>query len=115
MDEPMPQLIGIAGGSCAGKSWLAARLQEQLGKIAGRLSLDDFYRDRSHLPPGRRARINFDHPRAIDWERVEGVLTELCAGRAASIPRYNYETHGRFAEETILAPAPLVLFEGLWL
>jgi uridine kinase len=115
MEEQLPQLIGIAGGSCAGKSWLAARLQQQLGKMAGRLSLDDFYRDRSYLSPGRKERINFDHPRAIDWERVETVLTELSAGRSTSVPRYNFETHGRHAAERILAPAPVVLFEGLWL
>lgn len=115
MEEPLPELVGIAGGSCAGKSWLAAGLQEQLGKMAGRLSLDDFYLDRSHLPPARRQQINFDHPRAIDWARVKKVLTELSAGRPVSVPRYNFKTHGRFQDETILAPVPVVLFEGLWL
>lgn len=115
MEEPLPQLVGIAGGSCAGKSWLAAELQKALGKMAGRLSLDDFYRDRAHLHPSVQKRINFDHPRAIDWDRVEKVLTELKAGRPVAVPRYNFSTHGREKDETVLPPAPVVIFEGLWL
>lgn len=110
----MPQLVGIAGGSCAGKSWLAQRLQEKLGKAAGRLSLDDFYHDRAALPKHLRERVNFDHPRAIDWERLEKVLAELKAGRAVAVPQYNFSTHGR-AGEVVLAPAPIVIMEGLWL
>ncbi len=69
-----PRLVALVGGSGAGKSWLADRLQRALGTDAGRLSLDDFYYDRSHLPPKRRAHVNFDHPRAIDWRSVERAL-----------------------------------------
>ena len=69
-----PLLVAIVGGSGAGKSWLAERLHRRLGARAARLSLDDFYRDRSHLPPGRREKLNFDHPRSIDWRSAERVL-----------------------------------------
>ena len=42
--------IAIVGGSGAGKTWLADRLETELGG-AGRLAQDDFYRDQSHLRP----------------------------------------------------------------
>ena len=50
------QLIAIVGGSGSGKTWLAGRLAEEFGGEAGRLSLDDFYLDLSHLPPAERPR-----------------------------------------------------------
>jgi uridine kinase len=117
--EPMqaesPQIVGIVGGSCAGKTWLADRLQERLGRSAARLSLDNFYRDQSHLSPARRARLNFDRPHAIDWNRVEEVLSELSQGRPASVPRYDYVTHGRLRDDDLFPPAPILIVEGLWL
>ena len=90
-----PTLVGIAGGSCAGKTWLAERLQSFLGQEATRLSLDDFYLDRSHLSPGRRALVNFDHPRSIDWQKLEEVLGKLAFGSTAAIPTYDFRTHGK--------------------
>src|SRR6266478_8182760 len=55
-----PFLIAIAGGSGSGKTWLAEKLLAILRGKAAHLSLDDFYRDRSHLSPARRAKLNFD-------------------------------------------------------
>jgi uridine kinase len=115
MQAESPHIVGIAGGSCAGKTWLADRLQKLLGAKAIRLSLDSFYRDQSHLSPAQRARLNFDRPAAIDWECVENVLSDLSQGRSASVPRYDYVTHGRLRDEFRLDPARIVLFEGLWL
>ena len=53
--RPAPLLVAIVGGSGAGKSWLADRLQSILGTKSARISLDDFYRDRPGLTPARRA------------------------------------------------------------
>jgi uridine kinase len=110
-----PKLIAIVGGSGAGKSWLANRLEKVFGKDAARLSLDDFYRDRSHLTAKRRSSINFDHPRAIDWKSVERVLKQFAAGRAVRAPRYNFATHTRDAKGLIVKPKPLIIIDGLWL
>jgi len=108
-------IIGIVGGSGSGKTWLTQRLQRALGDRAMRLALDDFYRDRSHLSPARRAQINFDHPRAIDWKLFIRVLTQCRRGLTASFPRYNFATHTRSVCEDSWNPAPLILVEGLWL
>ena len=110
-----PVLVAIVGGSGSGKSWLADRLQTRLGKTAARLSLDDFYHDRSHLPAKRRARINFDHPRAIDWDRLERVLRDCAAWRTTRVPQYDFKTHSRRADGKVLHPKPLIIMDGLWL
>jgi uridine kinase len=111
----VPLLVAIVGGSGAGKTWLAKKLHAALAPDAVRFSLDDFYRDCSRLQPERRAKINFDHPRAIDWEAMEKVLGDLRAGRAARLPRYDFKTHSRVRAQTALACKPMVLVDGLWL
>ena len=107
-------MVAIVGGSCAGKSRVAAELQSRLGKESGLLRLDDFYRDRSHLPPRRRDQINFDHPRSIDWPAFERVLLGCRAGLPLQIPRYDFKRHTRRAELEWWRPKRIILVEGLW-
>jgi uridine kinase len=109
-----PIIVAITGGSGSGKSWLAERLQHSFGGEAARISLDNFYRDRSHLPFRTRDRINFDHPRAIDWKRVENFLGSVRQGKPANIPEYNFTMHS-CSGVCAWQPKPVVLFEGLWL
>jgi uridine kinase len=110
-----PVLIAVVGGSGAGKTWLADRLQEALAARVSRLSLDDFYRDLSHLSFAQRERVNFDHPQAIDWPRLEEVLSGSLAGQAVRVPRYDFATHSRRPETETWQPQELVLCDGLWL
>lgn len=116
MSHPTPvKLVAIVGGSGAGKGWLVRKLCELLGDRVCHLQLDDFYRDRSHLSPGRRARVNFDVPRAVDWGQAAAVLRDCRAGRATYIPHYDFATYCRLADREAWTPRPLVLVDGLWL
>jgi len=110
-----PYLIAIVGGSGSGKSWLAEKLRNAFAPHASRLSLDDFYQDRSHLSASRRAKLNFDHPRAIDWLSLENALKHLSAGRLARVPEYDFATHCRRARWQELHPKRLIIIDGLWL
>jgi uridine kinase len=115
MPKTNPILIAIVGGSGAGKSFLAEKLTAALAPNAARISLDDFYLDRSHLPPGRRAKLNFDHPRAIDWIAFARVLKNLRDGRDARVPVYEFATHSRTTRERRVKPKRYMIVEGLWL
>ena len=116
MKKPQPPLlVAIVGGSGSGKTWLADKLQAALGKKAGRLSLDDFYRDRSHLSPARRERINFDNPAAIDWHAFKHVLNLFLDWQEVKAPRYDFQTHSRLRRRRSLKPKRIVLVDGLWL
>jgi uridine kinase len=110
-----PILVAIVGGSGSGKTHLAKQLQTALGRSAGCLSLDDFYRDRSHLASSRRARINFDHPAAIEWPLVERSLRSCLAGKVVHVPHYDFATHSRTPTASSFKPKPVVLVDGLWL
>jgi uridine kinase len=108
-------LVAIVGGSGAGKTWLADRLEAALAPRVSRLSLDDFYRDLFHLSMARRARVNFDHPRAIDWPYLEQLLRDSLAGRPARMPCYDFATHTRRSGTRPWRPKTVVLCDGLWL
>lgn len=108
-------VIAVVGGSGAGKSWFVERLCRALGDKACHLRLDDFYRDRSHLPPARRARLNYDVPQAIDWSDAGRALRDCHAGLPTRIPRYDFSTYSRTAEAQVWMPRPVVFIEGLWL
>lgn len=112
---PSNLIIAVVGGSGAGKSWFVERLCRILGESACHLALDDFYRDRSHLPFNRRARLNFDVPQAIDWSDAARVLRDCRAGLPTRIPHYNFSTYSRSAESRSWLPRPVVLVDGLWL
>ncbi len=87
-----PQFIAIVGGSGSGKSWLANRLANQLGRRVARLSQDDFYADRSRLTIAQRKLVNLALQQNLwviwsgigcksmtfwDWILVGGVSGEL--------------------------------------
>jgi uridine kinase len=112
--EFRPFLVAIVGPSGGGKSWLARELRLRLGKESDGLALDSYYRDRSHLPSGRRSRVNFDHPRAIDWPLVESALDRAKKGKAFPVPTYDFAEHVRRAIEW-RRPCPILVAEGLWL
>lgn len=106
--------VAIAGGSGAGKSWLARRLKRRLGGFAGVISLDDFYRDLSHLPSRERDDVNFDRPQALDWRLYSECLERLLRGEEVDLPRYDFRTHTRFKRPRRWRPRRVVLIEGLW-
>ncbi|MBI5689803.1 MAG: uridine kinase [Verrucomicrobia bacterium] len=112
--SPAVILVAIAGGSGSGKTWLATSLHRRLRPHAGLISLDDFYRDLSHLPLARRARTNFDSPAAIDWRLFATLLRALAAGETPILPRYDFARHNRAARVRRWRRKRIVLVEGLW-
>jgi len=106
-----PFVIGIAGLSGSGKTALARRLAERLDSVA--VSLDSYYFPQSHLSLEQRARINYDHPDALDWELLDEHLRSLAAGEGIDEPRYLFDRHTRSAETTRIEPRPFLLLEGI--
>lgn len=94
---------------------MADRLTSLLPGAVARLSQDNFYLDRSHLSPARRALLNFDNPRSIDWEAFGSVLSALGASRSVLAPEYDFATHCRRPRLRVMKPAPFLIVDGLWL
>jgi uridine kinase len=108
-------LIGIAGGTGSGKTTLADRIGAALAGDATVLQHDGYYRDRSHLAPAERNHLNYDEPNALENDLLVAHLGELRAGRAVDVPRYDFATHTRRAEPRHVAPARIVVVEGILL
>lgn len=110
-------VVGIAGGTGAGKTTLARRLRDAApaGAVA-HLALDDYYRDLSDLPLDARGARDFDRPEALDLEHLVADLEALRAGRAADVPVYDFRTHARVRDRVRrVEPTPLVVVEGILL
>lgn len=107
----MALLVGIAGGSGAGKTALLSILSQRLGR-ACIIDLDSYYRDRSHLSTEERSLVNYDEPSAFDRSLLLEHLRDLAGGKAIFKPRYSFETHSRVGVVPVTA-RPVVLVEGL--
>jgi uridine kinase len=107
-----PFMIGIAGGSCSGKSSIAGRLSGLAEGQLGVLGVDSYYRDFSGVAEND---IEVDVPEALDHELLIGQLAELAAGRPVERPVYDYRTHSRRAGEGLwMDPGDFVVLEGLF-
>lgn len=107
-------VIGIAGGTGAGKSWLARALADALHPLPVALICQDSFL--LTLPEKLRAaplRHDFDRPEATDWDLLEANLAELRAGRQAIAPVFDPRTHTRTDRPRWVNPCPVVLVEGL--
>ncbi|MBM3310208.1 MAG: uridine kinase [Candidatus Aminicenantes bacterium] len=109
-----PLIIGVAGGTASGKTTIANAIMESLNDPQMVLIQHDaYYRDVSHLPLAERAKINFDHPDALETDLMVRHLRELIAGRPIEMPVYDFSTHTRLPKGVVKKPAKVVIIEGI--
>jgi uridine kinase len=110
----LPLVVGIAGGTASGKTTVARKIHEALSnsKVAF-VDQDSYYRDLTHLTLEERREINFDHPDAFDTELLVEQLKELKGGRAVQKPVYDFVTSTRDKKSVTVAPADIILIEGI--
>ena len=109
-----PYVVGIAGGTGSGKTTVADKLASAMppGRCVT-IDHDAYYRDQGHLPPADREAINYDHPSALDSALLALHLRELRGGRTIEAPIYDFATHTRRRETRSVAPARVILVEGI--
>ena len=107
-------VIGIAGGTGSGKTTVVRKIIENLpeGEVAV-LSQDSYYKDNSHLPLEKRQEINFDHPKALEFELIVEHLKSLKKGSSIQEPIYSYLTCTRSEKTITISPKKVVILEGI--
>ncbi|MFC4720972.1 uridine kinase [Geojedonia litorea] len=107
-------IIGIAGGTGCGKTTVVNQILDQLpeGEV-GVISQDSYYKDTSHLSYDERIKINFDHPRSIDFELLETHLRELKNGNPIDQPVYSFVKHNRTGDTVKTHPRKVMIVEGI--
>lgn len=109
-----PLIIGVAGGTGSGKTTVSNSILERADSDQiSYIQHDHYYRDRSHLPPEERGKINFDHPDSLENELLARHLKMLKEGQAVEVPQYDFTTHIRKPETTRVEPRRVILVEGI--
>lgn len=107
-------IIGIAGGTGSGKTTVVQQILNQLpeGEV-GIISQDSYYKATDNLNYEQRTKINFDHPRAIDFELLVKHLSELKKGNVIDQPVYSFVTHNRTKDIIKTHPSKVLIIEGI--
>ena len=107
-------IIGIAGGTGSGKTTVVNQIIDELkNEEVDVISQDSYYQDTSHLSFEDRKKINFDHPKSIDFELLAEHLKELKSGKSIQQPVYSFKEHNRTGETIEIHPRKVVIVEGI--
>ncbi|MEX0757903.1 MAG: uridine kinase, partial [Acidimicrobiia bacterium] len=74
---------------------------------------DDYYRHRPELTFEDRTKVNYDHPDSLETALLVSHLETLRSGQPIERPVYDFTTHLRSDETVLVAPAPVVVVEGI--
>ena len=107
-------LIGITGGTGCGKTTVVNQIIQEipLGQVSV-ISQDAYYKDLSHLTFEERTKINFDHPKSLDFDLLKQHLTELKEGKTILQPTYSFVEHNRMPQVVSVAPSKVIIVEGI--
>lgn len=107
-------IIGIAGGTGCGKTTVVNQILNELpeGEVSV-ISQDSYYKDTSHLSYEERVKINFDHPRSIDFELLVNHLNDLKDGKPINQPVYSFVKHNRTGDTIHTLPRKVMIVEGI--
>jgi uridine kinase len=107
-------IIGIAGGTGSGKTTVVQQIVEELpSNEVCVISQDSYYKDTNEMTYDERVRINFDHPKAIDFSLLVLHLEELRKGNTIDQPVYSFVDHNRTSETISTKPKKVVIVEGI--
>lgn len=106
-------VVGIAGATGSGKTTIATRLADGVGTQVALLQHDRYYRDRPELTYEQCCELNFDHPEALETELMIEHISSLRRGEAIEMPVYDFTRHRRSAQTERIAPARVLIVEGI--
>ena len=107
-------VIGVAGGSGSGKTTVVNQIVSELpANQVCIISQDSYYKSTDHLSFEERGKINFDHPKAIDFSLLKDHVVSLKNGRIARQPVYCFVSHNRTKETVKMHPRKIIIIEGI--
>ncbi len=107
-------ILGIAGGTGSGKTTVVNQILNQLpDQDVTVISQDSYYKATDDLSYEERVKINFDHPKAIDFDLLVEHLKTLKKGKAIDQPVYSFAAHNRTKDTVKTHPSKVLIVEGI--
>lgn len=108
-----PILIGVAGGSGSGKTFLAYGTRDAIGpEHVAVVPMDQYFRTMSEdMDPSL---VNFDHPAHLDLDLLVAHLKKIKSGETVFAPHYDFATMIQEPEAVEIVPRGVVIVEGLF-
>ena len=107
-------IIGITGGTGSGKTTVVNQIVKHLpDNEVCVISQDSYYKATDNLSYEERTKINFDHPRAIDFNLIVKHLKELKSFKTIEQPVYSFVTHNRTENTVKTHPKKVIIVEGI--
>ena len=106
-------VIGIAGGSGSGKTTLTNQIVSRFSDEVTVVTHDNYYKAHDEMTYDERSRLNYDHPNAFDTELMIEHLKLLKEGKPVECPIYDYTIHNRSKNTLTIAPAKVIIVEGI--
>jgi uridine kinase len=103
-------IIGISGGSCSGKTWIAHQFKNLCPENVCLFELDGYYKA-LNIVNGKE--FTHDNPDSIDHIQISSDLATLKAGKEVVVPQYNLATQ-KMEGSKICIPTPILIVEGLF-
>jgi uridine kinase len=113
------KVVFIAGPSSSGKTTFAKRLCIQLrllGYNPVQISLDNYYRSKSDAPRDSDGKPDLEALDALDLEVFRSNLSDLYAGNAVDLPKFDFSGNGRRYYENkplSLKGSTILVLEGI--
>ena len=113
MSHHKSYIIGISGGTAAGKSFVIEALKDYFnGKILV-ISQDQYFKGENVRRLDRWERANLDQPGAFNNELLVRHLNDLISGKTVLAPVYDYHAHKQLKTKVPLEPKPIIVLEGI--
>ncbi len=107
-------IIGITGGTGSGKTTVVNQIVKHLPEDeVCVISQDSDYKATDNLSIQERSKINFDHPRAIDFDLIVQHLKKLKSNEIIAQPVYSFITHNRTKDTITTHPRKVIIVEGI--
>ena len=107
-------IIGIAGGTGSGKTTVVSKILQNLNaNEVNVLSQDNYYHDNTHLSLQEREKLNYDHPKSIDFDLLVKHVQALKNGESIEQPIYSFVTHTRSGNHVLVEPREVLIVEGI--
>jgi uridine kinase len=107
-------ILGIAGGTGSGKTTVVNQILNELpADEVCVISQDSYYKETTDLSYNERTKINFDHPKAIDFDLLVQHLVQLRNNEVIEQPVYSFVTHNRVKDTLKTHPRKVIIVEGI--